>query len=153
MHGPRWISTSSCTCFTPTTCMWQMAFNHAWARGHNSGGIVGLTRNLQMGDFWTLAAIFDIKIISRRPGRYLKTFPEPMASLSINMSPWRAMGTSFIPKLTNCLCSWQARHCSSPPQSPPPISTTTVLRFCGTHLDLFPTPCYIDIFQKGHHIN
>ena len=38
---------------------------------------------------------------SRRPGRYLKTFLEPVASLSFNMGPWRDMGTTFVPEMTH----------------------------------------------------
>ena len=52
-------------------------------------------------DFWTLAAIFDFFMISRKPRRYLKTFPDPVASLSFNMGPWRAMATHFIPRIVN----------------------------------------------------
>ena len=52
-------------------------------------------------DFWALAAIFEFFVVSRRPGRYLKTFPDPVASLSFNMGPWRAMATHFIPRIVN----------------------------------------------------
>ena len=42
-------------------------------------------------------------MVSRRPGRYLKTFLEPVASFSLSMSPWRAMGTPFVPKIKDNL--------------------------------------------------
>ena len=60
--------------------------------------------------FWTLAAIFDFFMVSRRRGRYLKTFPDPVASLSFNMGPWRAMVTTFVPETTIFWCSWQPWH-------------------------------------------
>ena len=36
---------------------------------------------------------------SRRPGRYLKTFLEPVAPFSQSMSPYRPTTTPFIPKI------------------------------------------------------
>ena len=56
--------------------------------------------------FWTLAAIFKLNMVSRRSGRYLKTFPRLVASSWLNMSPWRAMATPFVPKMIH----W--RQCS-----------------------------------------
>ena len=41
---------------------------------------------------------FGVKMVSRRPGRHLKTFLEPVASFSLSMSPWRAMVTPNVPK-------------------------------------------------------
>ena len=37
---------------------------------------------------------------SQRPGRYLETFLEPVASFSQSMSPWRATATHFRPEIT-----------------------------------------------------
>ena len=39
-------------------------------------------------------------MLFRRPGRYLKTFLEPVASFSQSMSPFRATATPFIHKIT-----------------------------------------------------
>ena len=37
-------------------------------------------------------------MVSRRSGRYLETFLEPVASLCSSIDPWRAMVTPFMPK-------------------------------------------------------
>ena len=50
---------------------------------------------------WTSAANFDLKMVSQRPGRYLKTFLDPVASFSQSMSPYRSTTTPFIQKLPN----------------------------------------------------
>ena len=50
---------------------------------------------------------------SRRPGRYLGTLPEPVASLSLNMSPWRATATPFVPKIINMFADFWKRHAPS----------------------------------------
>ena len=55
------------------------------------------------------ATFFDLKIASRRPGRHLETFLRLVAPSWLNMSPWRAMATPFVPKMMHSLCSWQAR--------------------------------------------
>ena len=47
-----------------------------------------------------MAANFEFYMVSRRPGRYLKTFLEPVASFSQSMSPFRAMATPFMPEIT-----------------------------------------------------
>ena len=65
---------------------------------------------IQFAGFWTLAAIFEYYMVSRRPRRYLKTFLELVASSWLNISPWRAMATMFVPKMTNFLRSQQARN-------------------------------------------
>ena len=39
-------------------------------------------------------------MVSQKPGRYLKTFLEPVASFSQSMSPFRAMATPFVPEIT-----------------------------------------------------
>ena len=49
-----------------------------------------------------MAGILDFCMVSRRPGRYLKTFPEPVASLPFNMGQWRAMATTCVPEITHC---------------------------------------------------
>ena len=43
---------------------------------------------------------FYIFMASLRPGRYLETFLEPVASFCQSMSPWRAMATPFMPEIT-----------------------------------------------------
>ena len=48
----------------------------------------------------TLAVKFEFYMVSQRPGRYLKTFLEPVASFSQSMSPFRAMATPFVPEIT-----------------------------------------------------
>ena len=45
---------------------------------------------------------FHFFVVSRKPRRYLKTFLDPVASLSFNMGQWRATATSFIPETINC---------------------------------------------------
>ena len=60
--------------------------------------------------FLTLAVIFEFYMVSWRPGRYLETFLEPVASLWLSMGPWRAVATPFASKMTDILCSWQAKH-------------------------------------------
>ena len=39
-------------------------------------------------------------MVSRRPGRYLKTFLEPVPSFSQSISPFRATATPFMSKIT-----------------------------------------------------
>ena len=43
---------------------------------------------------------FGVKMVSRKPGRHLKTFLEPVASFSQSMGPFRAMATPFMPEVT-----------------------------------------------------
>ena len=62
------------------------------------------------GGFGTLEVIFEFYMVSWRPGRYLETFLEPVASLWLSMGPWRAVATPFASKMTDILCSWQAKH-------------------------------------------
>ena len=52
--------------------------------------------------------IIGLKIVSRRQGRYLKTFPQLVAPSWLNMSPWRAMATPKVPKMmwTMCVFMW-----------------------------------------------
>ncbi len=50
--------------------------------------------------FWTLAAIFNFFMASQRPGRYLETFLEPVASFSQSISPYRPMAIPFVPNIT-----------------------------------------------------
>ena len=59
-----------------------------------------ICRTIGFSSFWTLAAIFEFFWVSRRPGRYLKTFVEPVASFSQSISPFRAMATPFVPNIT-----------------------------------------------------
>ena len=47
---------------------------------------------------------------SRRSGRYLETFLEPVASFSQSMSPYRSTTTPFTPKITLFLCSCHTHH-------------------------------------------
>ena len=55
-----------------------------------------------------LATFFDVFMVSRSPGRYLKTLLRPVASLSFNIGPWRATATSFSPKTTKSVISHQS---------------------------------------------
>ena len=48
----------------------------------------------------TLAAIFEFYMTSQRPGRYLETFLESVASFFQSMSPFRAMATPSTPEIT-----------------------------------------------------
>ena len=66
---------------------------------------------------------------SRRSGRHLKTFLEPVASVSQSISPWRSMATPFTPKTTQHFdlfrtCTSHTTHfpkldLNSSPHSPP----------------------------------
>ena len=49
---------------------------------------------------------FSLKMVSWRPGRYVKTFLEVTAPSQLNMSPWRVMATPFVPQVMHLLCSW-----------------------------------------------
>ena len=42
--------------------------------------------------------IFGLKMVSRGPGRYLKRFLRLVAPSWLNISPWRATATHFMPK-------------------------------------------------------
>ena len=53
--------------------------------------------------FGTLAAKFEFYMASQRPQRYLKTFLEPVAPSSLNMSPYRATATPFVPNIITFL--------------------------------------------------
>ena len=50
--------------------------------------------------FSNILDILDSCIASRRPGRYLKTFLEPVAPSWFNISPFRPTATPFVPKIT-----------------------------------------------------
>ena len=47
----------------------------------------------------SFGSFFAPKMVSRRPGRYLKSFLEPVAPSWLNISPWRAILTTFVPKM------------------------------------------------------
>ena len=64
----------------------------------DTSGVCKSTENSGFVDFGISADIFDKNMASQRPGRYLETFLEPAASLSPNMSPYRAMATPVMPK-------------------------------------------------------
>ena len=85
---------------------------------------------------------------SQRPQRHLKTFLEPVAPSSLNMSPYRATATPFVPNIITFMSSWQPRFRRPAHFQYTSISPSTVLRILGTHLELFATPWYIDIFRK-----
>ena len=95
--------------------------------------------------------IFDFFMASRRPGRYLKTFLEPVASFSQSMSPYRATPTPFTPKIMTF--SLPATSVNRPISSNGPfyygsISPSTVLLNLGTPLDLCATPWCVDISSR-----
>ena len=88
---------------------------------------------------------------SRRPGRYLETFLEPVASFSQSMSPYRATPTPFTPKIMTF--SLPATSVNRPISSNGPfyygsISPSTVLLNLGTPLDLCATPWCVDISSR-----
>ena len=95
-----------------------------------------------------MAAFFDFVMVSRRPGRYLKTFLDPMASLSFNMGPWRATATPFTPQIIDFPHFVGAPISSERPFHLRSISPSTASPNYGTHLDFAATPYNIDIFLK-----
>ena len=52
---------------------------------------------------------FLFYMASRRPGRHLKIFLEPVASFSQSMGPYRATATPFTPKIAHFLCFCHAQ--------------------------------------------
>ena len=50
--------------------------------------------------------VFLFYMVSRRSGRHLEAFLEPMASFSQSMSLWRAMATPFMPKIIDFYAFW-----------------------------------------------
>ena len=67
----------------------------------DTSGVCKYTENSGFLDFGISADILDKNIASQRPGRYLETFLEPVASFSQSMSLWRSMATTFTPKMTS----------------------------------------------------
>ena len=57
--------------------------------------------------------IFGLKMASQRPGRYLITFLELVAPSWLNMSPWRAMATPFVPKMIDIFADFRKRRAPS----------------------------------------
>ena len=86
---------------------------------------------------------------SRRSGRYLETFLDPVASFSQSMSPYRATATPFTPKI---MIFCRPATSVNPPFSSSDhfrygsISPSTVLRNLGTPLDFCATSWCVDIF-------
>ena len=99
--------------------------------------------------FFMCLVIFEFYMASRRPGRYLETFLEPVASFSQSMSPYRATPTPFTPKIMpfpRPTPSVNRPISSDGPFYYGSISPSTVLRILGTPLDLCATPWRVDIF-------
>ena len=61
-------------------------------------------------DFGTLAVIFEFYMASQRPRRHLETFLEPVAPSSLNMSPYRAMATPFMPDIVTFMTFISSRQ-------------------------------------------
>ena len=81
-----------------------------------TSGIPYLTKNLEnLRGNWMfemlvfLLLFFLSNMVSRRSGRYLETFLEPVAPLSSSMGPWRATATPFSPKIIDFL-TFQTRY-------------------------------------------
>ena len=54
---------------------------------------------INISEFLNIFRFFRSNMVSRRSGRYLETFLEPVAPLSSSMGPWRATATPFSPKI------------------------------------------------------
>ena len=66
-----------------------------------AGRYIGSSNIWKIREFWNFRRPFvEYYRVSRRPGRYLETFLEPVALFCQSTSPWRAMATPFMPKIT-----------------------------------------------------
>ena len=59
--------------------------------------------------FEFFVVISEFYMASQRSRRYLKTFLEPVAPSSLNMSPYHATATTFMPNIMSFMSSWQPR--------------------------------------------
>ena len=99
-------------------------------------------------DFQTFETCFEFVMVSQRPRRYLKTFLDPVASLSQSMSPFRSTTTPFTPETTK---SFQTHPSQTPifPNSTPPSKLDHPPYYFGSNVRLGPWSyrCLLLIFR------